>query len=1606
MTLAVSIQIRGDASSLKAAAQDGAQAVKVMGAAATETGRAVDAMATQARQAASALDAYGLSGQRSAQQLQAAAESTTAAARAQADAVQRYRDALDPLAAAQRRAAGEMATLQGWLAKGAITQSEYDQGIQRINTGLAEMGKVAGVSAGQMSMARRTVVMNLMDMGQAAAASGGDLRMMAAIAPDMFYGFSLMGKGALAAALGITAVGGALVMTAGAYYMHAQSVKELDRALKASNDNVALGRTELEGLARAMTASGAVSVREARAIEGAVIRMGTVGGDQFRRLTEVAGDWAQLTGGEVAAVTAELAKSLDDPVQALRELDRQYGLVTAGQLRAIEAMDRAGLKAEAQSAVLEAMGGRAAGAADNIGLLTRALNAMSDVADGIGSTLWRLGNGISDVLSFGARKSDDPAEMLARAQRAVDEAKSRYGANSRQALVAASDVRYWTTQARLSEEAPRQKAEVAKGEKALKAGNELADSLLPGIDQRYALEKQMSTLMAAASGAAALPDSRATEREEALGRITKAYAGVSHALATYQTDGERALSLSQAQASAIGVEASARAVWLAQEAKRIELLGSSLPPEEQARQIRAAGAQALTQQALARQQSIEKMILEAAAVARLTAAMGGDGAAQDKAELDNMLAAEAAQGGTARLDELAAAYARVQAAKREQQGVQLLQGLSQEYQAASLLADAQGKGAAATAEAAIQAEKAKLAAQGYSDEVIATAEAVMRLTQAEKVRGQLAAMDRDYTHQLEQLETELRLVGATVERREYELTLLEMRRKLEDADVEDVNKELEARRQVAAAIAAKKAELEKAQEAAREWQRIMEHGAEKIQDALSGSIKNGLDGGVNNFVSFRKTVTDLMKEMAAQIAAMLVFRPVIGGVVNLLGLGGLVSGGGGLGGILGGGTTTGAAGGSGGAGGVYTPGLGDGFSLGHALAGGSGSSIFGTAGSMSGLLFGNAGDPLVTGLSGQGLLGSAGTLFGSTLLADSFLPGLGALAGGLISGNVGQGVGGLGGALAGAAIGGPIGAIIGAIGGSFLGSLFGMGGEVPDSVVTQTGYQTSIEQAIGASNKIATPPNLMGSQDWNYWDTRESTMPGWVDGWSWRTSTVAPGTAGPVQDTQQRALSLVSNLGYLYGADLSGQNIGTVAKDGKLSLITRRTDMAADQWSNSSLAPGMTAYQFDPSKQTEIDDAVARLSVVMLSRAASVADANLKTAAQHIDTALDAKSINDLLDFAANFNDALQTMAGGVTDYTNAVGVQTRKEVAATVAAIQDFMLKTQQLGLSTADAAAATKSAVEVMLGLKDAAPELSDTAKALQALEAKYANIQPLLDMVGITADPAALKAQALAALTTGFNASVDDQITAITDNAALLRKAEEERYQQQLADAKLVNANLEQVERLHQLKLQQIDEQANQAQIQSAQQTLSAIKSTLSELTYGQLTTLSAEDRLTLARGEFTSTRAKALAGDADALSQISEVVKRFLESSREVNASGAGYQTDYTAATDLLKHLAGVPGYADGGISSGPQLAWVSEGRWRHEAHVPLPDGRSIPVNLRTAGQQSNGDVVAAIERGTQQSTSDAAALRREVAALRRENEDMRGRMDRIISGMAAAGGRGR
>jgi len=73
------------------------------------------------------------------------------------------------------------------------------------------------------------------------------------------------------------------------------------------------------------------------------------------------------------------------------------------------------------------------------------------------------------------------------------------------------------------------------------------------------------------------------------------------------------------------------------------------------------------------------------------------------------------------------------------------------------------------------------------------------------------------------------------------------------------------------------------------------------------------------------------------------------------------------------------------------------------------------------------------------------------------------------------------------------------------------------------------------------------------------------------------------------------------------------------------------------------------------------------------------------------------------------------------------------------------------------------------------------------------------------------------------------------------------------------------------------------------------------------------------------------------------------------------------------------YASGGIANSPQLALYGEGS-KPEAFVPLPDGRTIPVTLKTTGNARGGDTYNITVPVTMQGGSDGSNAQGEGAQL--------------------------
>lgn len=220
--------------------------------------------------------------------------------------------------------------------------------------------------------------------------------------------------------------------------------------------------------------------------------------------------------------------------------------------------------------------------------------------------------------------------------------------------------------------------------------------------------------------------------------------------------------------------------------------------------------------------------------------------------------------------------------------------------------------------------------------------------------------------------------------------------------------------------AADKAAREAEQQAKREAEIVAEpfkNALRGVQDAFADAFANIFSGSVRSFGGLAKQIKQVFVRLAAEIASLLVFKPIMSNVLGAIGLTGMSKS---LG--LGGGDAGGALANlfGGGASGFNPMGLISGFQS-EGLAGfGIGIADMLGLGEFGQSAFAGAGLNAPYALLGAGL--------NSLLGIDN---GIGSTLGGLAGGGIGSTIGALG------AFGGPVGAIAGTVLGGFISSLFG-----------------------------------------------------------------------------------------------------------------------------------------------------------------------------------------------------------------------------------------------------------------------------------------------------------------------------------------------------------------------------------------------------------------------------------------------------------------------------------------------------------------------------------------------------------------------------------------
>lgn len=161
--------------------------------------------------------------------------------------------------------------------------------------------------------------------------------------------------------------------------------------------------------------------------------------------------------------------------------------------------------------------------------------------------------------------------------------------------------------------------------------------------------------------------------------------------------------------------------------------------------------------------------------------------------------------------------------------------------------------------------------------------------------------------------------------------------------------------------------------------------------------------------------------------------------------------------------------------------------------------------------------------------------------------------------------------------------------------------------------------------------------------------------------------------------------------------------------------------------------------------------------------------------------------------------------------------------------------------------------------------------------------------------------------FDKDVARQLLAIVDPIALKTMEINAQFDAMVDDAKLIGANVSQVEKLRELTLLEIGGKEDhldslRAAVNEASQMVSlftrlkeSISNTLDDLLYGSNSALNNEQKLAGLRQEAFSLSGKT---DAASLERINEIVPMLLDISRQSNATGAGFVSDFDLGQALL------------------------------------------------------------------------------------------------------------
>lgn len=257
-------------------------------------------------------------------------------------------------------------------------------------TGTTEAMRVASISAGQYQQAMRQLPMQITDITTSLASGmpvwlvavqqGGQIR-------DSFGGWANAGRALVSTinplTLAIASITAAIGATVIAAVQGATETYEYEKAIALTGNSAGITSDQLAAMARQIDGVSGTQ-RQAAAALAEVTAAGKFTADQIQLIATTAVVMENSIGRAVSATVDEFKRLAEEPAEASAKLNEQYNYLTLAvyeQIAALEAQgDQAGAAQVAMEALAEAMQGRAADIAGNLGLVESAWQAVKNVA--------------------------------------------------------------------------------------------------------------------------------------------------------------------------------------------------------------------------------------------------------------------------------------------------------------------------------------------------------------------------------------------------------------------------------------------------------------------------------------------------------------------------------------------------------------------------------------------------------------------------------------------------------------------------------------------------------------------------------------------------------------------------------------------------------------------------------------------------------------------------------------------------------------------------------------------------------------------------------------------------------------------------------------------------------------------------------------------------------------------------------------------------------------------------------------------------------------------------------------------------------------------------